>query len=246
MSVKARIVLSADPAAAAAEMLATAAAAGGHMALAGGSTPRAAYERAGGAGVDWSGATLWFGDERCVAPDHEQSNFGMVKQALLDRIEGAPPDVRRIEGERPPREAASQYEHALREAFGGGEPVLDLALMGLGPDGHTASLFPRDAALGADGPLAVAVDRPGMAPIIPRVTLTLRVLNAAREVVFLATGADKAGAARRAFARQGNPDTPASLVRPRHGSLTALLDADAAAELPTGAQDASRTPGEVA
>jgi 6-phosphogluconolactonase len=235
VSAQARIAVSEAPAVEAAELLATAARAGGHIALAGGSTPRAAYEEAARAGADWSAATLWFGDERCVPPDHEQSNFAMVKRTLLDHLGGPPPDVRRIEGERSPREAAAEYERALSDAFGGGEPELDLVLLGLGPDAHTASLFPRDAALGADDRLAVAVDRPGMAPIVPRVTMTLRTLRAAREVVFLVAGADKAGAVRRAFAGSGDPDAPASLVRPRFGSVTVLLDAAAASELPSGA-----------
>jgi 6-phosphogluconolactonase len=237
VSVRARIVVTDEPAAEAAGLLAAVAGRGGHVALSGGSTPRAAYARAAAAGVDWSRATLWLGDERCVPPDHDQSNFGMVKAALLDRIDGAPPDVRRIEGERPAHEAASLYERALRDAFGGGVPELDLALMGLGPDAHTASLFPRDAALGVRDRLVIAVERPGMAPIVPRVTLTLPVFNAAREVVFLAAGEDKAAASRRAFEGPGEPDAPASLVRPRSGSLTALLDPAAAGELGGAAGD---------
>lgn len=221
-----------DPAAGAARRLADAAAAGGHIALAGGSTPRAAYERAAELEVDWSRATLWFGDERCVPPDHEHSNFAMAKRALLDRLSAAVPDVRRIEGERGPREAAARYERALSEAFDGAVPELDLVLLGIGPDAHTASLFPRDGALAERDRLAVGVDTPGMAPLVPRVTMTLPVLSNAREVLFLVAGADKAEAARRAFSGVEDPDAPASLVRPERGALTVLLDPTAASELP--------------
>lgn len=231
MSQAPSIVVSADPAAEAAERLAAVASAGGHVALSGGSTPRAAYERAAGIAGDWSRATLWFGDDRCVPPDHEHSNYAMVKTALLDRLAGPVPDVRRIEGERPPAEAAAIYDRALGDAFDGA-PELDLALMGLGPDGHTASLFPGDAALGADDRLSVAVEVPGMAPLVPRVTMTLRVFNAAREVLFLVAGADKAEAVRRAFAGPPDPGVPSSLVRPTHGGLTVLVDENATSELP--------------
>jgi 6-phosphogluconolactonase len=232
MSAEPEIRVSDDPAAAAAERLAGAAAAGGHVALSGGSTPRAAYERAAALAGNWSRATFWFGDERCVPPEHEHSNFRMAKDALLDRLAGPVPDVRRIEAERGAREAAQLYERALREAFAGGEPELDLVLLGLGPDAHTASLFPRDAALGETKRAVVGVDPPGMAPLVPRVTMTLPVFAAAREVVFLVSGADKAEAVRRAFGGAADPDAPASLVRPERGSLTVLLDPPAAAELP--------------
>jgi 6-phosphogluconolactonase len=221
-----------DPAPVAAERLAQVAAAGGHVALAGGSTPRAAYEIAAGLDADWSGATMWFGDERCVAPDHEHSNYAMAKTALLDRIRGPGPAVRRIQGELGPDAAASAYEEELRGVFGEGVPELDLVLLGLGPDSHTASLFPGEAALGERERAAVGVETPGMAPLVSRVTLTLPVLNAAREVLFLVKGEDKAEAARKAFAGAPDPSAPASLVRPR--SCTILLDPPAAARLGTG------------
>jgi 6-phosphogluconolactonase len=220
-----------DPAAAAAERLATVASAGGHISLAGGSTPRAAYEKAAEMDVDWSRATLWFGDDRCVPPDHEHSNYAMAKAALLDRLAPHGPAVHRIEGERGPHEAAAAYERELRAAFGEGVPRLDLVLLGLGPDAHTASLFPRDSALGERERLAVGVDTPGMPPLVSRVTLTLPVVNAAREVVFLVSGADKAQAVGRAFVGPPDPDAPASLVAPESGALTVLLDPPAAAGL---------------
>ena len=222
-----RLVLE-DPAGAAAEHVAAVAAAGGHIALAGGSTPRAAYEAAAGMDVDWSGCTLWFGDERCVAPDDEQSNYRMVRSALLDRLPGGAPQVHRIEGELGPRAAADAYDQALAE----GLARFDLVLLGLGPDAHCASLFPNDAALEERSRRAVGVERPGMEPLVARVTLTLPVINAARQVVFLVAGADKAEAVARAFGGEADPAAPASLVAPADGALTVLLDAAAAAELP--------------
>lgn len=220
-----------DPASAGAELLAAAADAGGHIALSGGSTPKRAYELAAAMEVDWPRATLWFGDERCVPPDDERSNHRMVREALLDRLDPGP-EARRIRGELGPREAADDYELVLRDAFGGGMPALDLALMGLGPDVHTASLFPGQPALQEADRLAVGVEKAGMEPYVPRVTLTLPVFNAAREVVFLVTGADKADAVARAFGgAEPGPEAPASLVRPGRGRLVLLCDEAAAARL---------------
>ena len=221
-----------DPAAAVAERLADAAAAGRHIALTGGSTPRTAYERAAALGADWSRATIWFGDDRCVPPDHEHSNFGMAKRALLDRLAAPPAAIHRIEGELGPEAGAAAYERTLREAFPETLPELDLLLLGIGPDAHCASLFPRAPALAEKDRRAVGVNTPGMAPFVARVSLTLPVLNAAREVIFLAAGEDKAAAVRRAFAGRPDPDAPASLVSPATGSLTVVLDAAAASSLP--------------
>ncbi len=229
------LVIVDDVAAAAAERIAARVAAGGHIALSGGSTPKAAHQKVAAMGLDWSGVQIWFGDERAVGPDHEHSNYLMARQSLLDRIDGPPPAVHRIQGELGQHEAAAAYEAELREAFGDSEPELDLLLLGLGPDGHTASLFPRDEALGEREHLAVGVDVPGMAPLVPRVTLTLPVLDAANEVVFLISGEDKADAAARAFGDAPSSDTPAGLVAPSHGTLTVLIDRSAATRLGAGA-----------
>ena len=225
------IVIVDDVAGAAAERIAARVRAGGHIALSGGSTPKAAHQKVAAMGLDWSHTQLWFGDERAVAPDHEHSNYRMAKESLLDRIEGEQPAVHRMEGELGQHEAAALYAERLEEAFGDHRPELDLVLLGLGPDGHTASLFPRDDALGEREKTVVGVDVPGMAPLLPRVTLTLPVLDAAHEVVFLISGEDKAEAAARAFADARSPDTPASLVAPAHGTLTVLIDPPAAAQL---------------
>ena len=228
------VVVTPDPAGAAAERLAETVGKGGHVVLAGGSTPRAAYERAAGMDTDWSAATLWFGDDRCVPPDHEHSNYRMVKEALLDRIRGDQPDVRRIQGELGPDAGADAYEGELTAVFGSEVPRLDLILLGLGPDAHTASLFPGDDALGEVERRVVGVPTPGMAPLVSRVTITLPVVNAAREVVFLVSGEDKAEAVARAFSGIPDPSAPASLVQPENGSLILLAD-PAATKLLEGA-----------
>ena len=214
-----------NPAAEAAELIAEAVRAGGHIALAGGSTPRAAYQRAAEMGLDWSGATLWFGDERCVPPDDENSNYRMVKEALLDRIEGEPPGVRRMPGERGPHAGAEDYERELRERLGEALPRLDLVLLGLGPDVHTASLFPNQPAIQEADRAVVGVEEAGMPPHVPRITMTLPLINAARQVVFLIAGEDKSDAVRQAF---GEGSGPAGMV----DADVVLLDEGAASRLP--------------
>lgn len=229
------IEIVADPAAAAAERIAAVVRRGGHIALAGGSTPRRSYELLAEMGLNWNAVDLWLGDDRCVPPDHEHSNFKMVDEALVGRIadEDYPSSWRRIQGELGPDRAAKLYEDELRLVFSEREwPRFDLILLGIGPDAHTASLFPNDEALAERKRWAVGVETPGMAPLVPRVTLTLPVLDAAREVVFLISGADKADAVARAFGDAPGLDAPSSLVRPDPGTLTVLLDAPAAARLP--------------
>jgi 6-phosphogluconolactonase len=209
-----------DPAEEAAALLAGAS---GHLALTGGSTPRAAYERAAELRQDWSGVDFWFTDDRCVPPEHEHSNFGMADRALLSRAEGAA--VHRMRGELGPEEGAAAYEAELDEL---GPEVLDLMLLGVGPDAHICSLFPLDAALGERERRVIGVETPGMAPLVSRITLTLPVVNSSRQIVFLVTGEDKAEAARRVFAGPRDPDAPGSLVE---GNVMALLDPAAAARL---------------
>jgi 6-phosphogluconolactonase len=216
-----------DPAGALAERLVAAAERGGHIALTGGSSPRDAYARAASTGGDWSRSVLWFGDDRCVPPDDERSNYGMAKAALLDHVN--PAGVRRIEGELGPDEAAARYERALVSEVGGDVPVLDVVLLGLGPDGHCGSIFPGKPAFGVRDRAVVGVPEAGLEPFVPRVTMTLPVFNAAREVWFIVTGQNKADAAARAFGPEPREDTPASYVRPPQ--LTVLLDKAAAAKL---------------
>jgi 6-phosphogluconolactonase len=193
------------------------------VALTGGSTPRAAYERVGTMRLDWAGVDIWFTDERCVPPDHEHSNFRMAEQALLGKIEGAA--VHRMRGELGAHDGAVAYENELEEF---GPSQLDLILLGLGPDAHICSLFPGDDALGEHERRVVGVETPGMAPLVPRITLTLPVVNSSRQIVFLVTGEDKAEAVERAFRGPPDPRAPGSLVE---GPVVALLDPAAAARL---------------
>jgi 6-phosphogluconolactonase len=209
-----------DPAAAAAELLAGA---DGHVCITGGSTPRRAYERVAERRRDWSGIEIWFTDERCVPPDHDHSNFRMASEALLSHIEDA--TVHRMKGELGPDRGAAEYERELEEAH---RPFFDLILLGVGPDAHTCSLFPGDDALGERERAAVGVETPGMAPLVPRVTLTLPAVSASRKIVFLVTGEDKADAVARAFSGRPDPAAPASLVE---GDITVLLDEAAARRL---------------
>ena len=209
-----------DPARATAELLAEST---GHVALTGGSTPRSAYEQAAALRPDWSGVDIWFTDDRCVPPDHEFSNFGMVERALLSKVEGAA--VHRIEGELGPHEGAAAYERELEEAR---LEALDVMLLGVGPDAHICSLFPGAAELGVRDRRAAGVDTPGMAPLVSRVTLTLPMVNSARQVVFLITGEDKADAVSRIFTGPPDPRAPGSLVE---GAPLVLLDEAAASRL---------------
>jgi 6-phosphogluconolactonase len=212
-----------DPAAEVAEMLRETARAGGHIVLTGGSSPKRAYDLAAAAGDDWSGATAWLGDERCVAPDDERANFALVQSALLSRLD-APPTVHRMEGERGPQEGAEAYEAIVRRELGD-TPAWDLLLLGLGPDAHTASLFPNRSEKDVTDRLVVGVPEAGMEPWVPRISLTVPAINAAKRVVFLVTGESKRDAVRRAFV-DDDPVSPAARVRPA-GELLVLLDAAA-------------------
>lgn len=151
------------------------------LALAGGTTPRAMYERLALTSFDWSSADVFFGDERCVPLDNEASNYGMARAALLARV---PAKVHRMHGESCD---ARGYEAELRSVFGRQVPRFDLVLLGLGQDGHTASLFPGDTALNEQERWVIAVDRPDWR----RLTLTLPVLSAAKVAMFLVTGVRK-------------------------------------------------------
>ena len=213
-----------DAAVAAAAFLDETVAAGGSLVLAGGSTPRHAYELAAATDGDWGGVDVWFGDDRCVPADDPLSNQLLVREALLERLI-VPPTMHPIPTELPGADAAAAYDAALRD-----EP-LDLILLGLGPDGHTASLFPGSPALDERDRLAVAT-APGLEPFVERVTLTIPALEAGAHIVFLVVGSGKADAVRRAFAEEPSKATPASLVRSREGRTTVILDTAAAALLP--------------
>ncbi len=203
--------------------------------LSGGSTPRAVYElladREFRGQIEWPRLHLFWGDERCVPPASAESNYRMAREALLEAVPLPAENIHRIYGELPPARAAIAYEDELRAVFGtehGAIPRPDLVLLGLGEDGHTASLFPGTAALEEDRRLAVDVyvDRLSSS----RVTLTFPVLNNARTVLFLVTGASKA-AALAAVLRNPASGLPASRVVPHNGDLLWYVDHDAATHL---------------
>jgi 6-phosphogluconolactonase len=198
--------------------------AGRNIVLTGGRTPEQAYERAAVLAPDWSRTEVWWGDERCVPPDDESSNFGMAKRALLDRLQRPPLAVHRIEGELGADAGADEYEEEL------GSTAVGLVLLGIGPDGHVASLFPGKPALEVENRRVVGTE-PGLEPWVDRITLTLPTLRAAAEIVFVVSGEAKADAVRRAFVGEPSPETPASLVRAESGRTTAILDRAAAAAI---------------
>jgi 6-phosphogluconolactonase len=215
------LTISADPEVAArtaAERVAAAIAAAraegrqAHLSLAGGHTPRRAYEILAGLVDDWTGVHLWFGDERCVPPDDPESNYRLVAESLLAAASVPDEQVHRIVGERPPAEAAAAYAEELARLVPAGEdglPRLDLAFLGLGEDAHTASLFPGDPLVERHDALAFPVR--AVKPPPDRITLSADVLRAARRALFLAVGAGKRDAVRRVLAGP-DPSAPASLV----------------------------------
>jgi 6-phosphogluconolactonase len=195
-----------------------------HVSLAGGTTPRLTYVEL--ELPTWDGVELWFGDERCVGPDDPESNFLMVAESLIPHAPGAV--VHRIEGELGPDAAADSYEALIAEriatATAGGVPVLDVNLLGIGPDGHTASLFPGNPAVGVTGRSVVGV-RGAPKPPPERVSLTLEVLRAARDTILLAAGESKADAVAGVLAGP-QTGTPSSLLARER--LTLIVDAAAA------------------
>ncbi len=204
------------------------------VALAGGATPRAAYEALAtlefAARLNWEKLHVFWGDERCVAPTHEESNYRMAQEAWLRYTPIPAGQIHRIAGELAPQEAASAYEDGLREFFGQRPPRFDLILLGLGEDGHTASLFPDSKALGEKQRWVAANYVRKLAAW--RVTLTAPLINQAAHVTFLVSGAAKAEALRRVLSGRYQPETlPAQLIRPTNGQLRWLMDVAAAAGL---------------
>lgn len=204
------------------------------VALSGGSTPGALYRLLAGSPyrgqIPWPQVHLFWSDERCVPPDDPGSNYHLAAGALIDHVPVPAENVHRMRGEEAPEWAARAYELALVDFYCGPRPRFDLVLLGLGSDGHTASLFPGDPALDETERLALAVeaayeDRPSR-----RLTLTLPALNTAREVLFLVTGSAKAGIVQQVLEDPAQ-HLPAQRVRPVAGRLTWLLDAAAAGRL---------------
>jgi len=216
------------------------------VALAGGETPLRVYQILAAeplrSTIDWRHVHLFFGDERMVPPDDTASNYGMVLRALVSRISIPAEHVHRIRGEIPAADAAREYETELLKWFGGDLPCFDVVLLGVGEDGHTASLFPGTASL-------VEASRTAIGYFIPqlnswRVTLTLPVFLNARDTLFLATGERKARVVARVLeSKDPQAGIPASMIRPSKGTVRWILDEEAASLLaiadggPEGAED---------
>jgi len=204
------------------------------VALSGGSTPKALYARlalpAYAEQIPWHRVHLFWGDERCVAPDHPESNYGMVQESLLSKINIPAENVHRMPGEKEPQIAAVEYEAELKRFFelsDGALPRFDLILLGLGEDGHTASLFPGSEALNETDHLVAATYLEKLKA--HRLTLTLPVLNEGAEVVFLIAGASKAGIVKELLGRQESAMSyPAAKIQPRNGKLIWMITADTA------------------
>jgi len=235
-----------DLAASAAEFFASVAAAAveargvARVAISGGSTPKGMFalladrSRPYFARMPWDRLQLFWVDERCVPPTDAESNYRMTEEVLLEHVPLPAAQIHRIEGELDPEVAAARYEAAIRAAFrleGAQTPAFDLVLLGLGEDGHTASLFPHTAAL--IEMVRIVVANPVPQKETWRITLTWPVINRGREVAFLIEGATKAQAVQDVFCGAYDPVAkPAQLIRPASGRLTLLLDAAAAEKLP--------------
>ncbi len=206
------------------------------IALAGGSTPKKLYALLAGetyrSQIDWASVEVFWGDERCVPPDSEDSNFHMAQEALLSKVPIPTSQVHRMPADQPDHETASQaYTAEIRRTFGtDGIPSFDLIQLGIGPEGHTASLFPHQASLHEQQRLVMPVTVPKPPP--ERLTFTPPLLNAARHVLFLVAGAEKADVVHAILEGEYQPDEyPAQIVRPTNGEVTWMLDTAAASKL---------------
>ena len=211
------------------------------IAISGGSTPKAAFQLLADPGqpffkrMQWNKLDLYWVDERTVPPDHPESNYRMTRESMLDRVPLKPEQVHRMEGELEPEVAASRYESLLRNTFrleGAETPRFDLVQLGMGDDGHTASLFPHTEAIHEMGRLVTANQVPQKDTW--RITLTWPVINQASSVFFLIGGKNKAELVKEVFTGPRDPERlPSQLIWPSGGILTLILDRDAAALLPS-------------
>jgi len=204
------------------------------VALSGGSTPRTLYQILASSDfrerVPWFSVHLFWGDERCVPPEHPDSNYRMVREFLLSKVPIPAENIHRMAGETKPKQGSDLYEKELRKFFLGSDfPAFDLILLGLGEDGHTASLFPFSSALKESSRLVVPVSVQNI--LHQRLTLTLPVMNHAADILFLVAGREKARILAQVLDERTEPDRiPASAVRPRSGRLFWFVD-EAAASL---------------
>lgn len=214
------------------------------LVLSGGSTPRRTHELLAAVELPWDKVHVFFGDERCVPPEHEDSNWRMARETLIQRARIPDANVHRIAGERDPQDAASDAENDVQVHFGlrpGEMPRFDVVLLGMGADGHTASLFPGSDAIEESTRLVVANHVEKLHAW--RVTMTFPLFEAAQRVIFLVQGADKAAMVRSStVVRPSAATPPAGRVRPRGGSLVWFVDAAAAAKLPAHDEGAPTDP----
>ena len=204
------------------------------IAVSGGSTPLRLFELLGTSfrkDIEWGRTEIFWADERCVPPDDKDSNYKGAQDALLARVDIPPENVHRIRGEIPPEEGAREYEEELLRCFGSaGLPAFDLVILGVGEDGHTASLFPDAPSLSEEKRFAIPVYAGKMK--CWRITLTLPVLNNAATILFLVTGQKKAGILREIYEdREKGPTYPASLIEPVNGEAIWLVDREASSQL---------------
>ena len=209
-----------------------------NLVLAGGSTPQVMYQTLVSdefrQQLDWKKVHFSWGDERCVPPDDPLSNYRMARQALLDPLAIPEENIHRMAGELEPDLAAKNYSRELQHHFGQVQfPLFDFILLGMGQDGHTASLFPGSRAVLEREKWVVAVEHvTPPPPLVPRITLTVPVINAAAHILFLVSGDEKAEILGRVFQREApDPDLPVSMIHPKRGSLTWMVDRAAAAGL---------------
>lgn len=204
-----------------------------NVSLAGGSSPKAMFALLCGeplrGQVDWKSVRFYFGDERCVPPEHPDSNYGMARANLFTKLGISDEQIYRIRGEAPPQEAAEEYEALLQRTLGS-DAILDLVLLGMGPEGHTASLFP--GTFEQFDPNRIVVTTYVDKLKANRVTLTPRAINAARAILVAAGGESKADALAHVLTGPREPDVyPAQVLDPRHGTLTWVVDRGAAGGL---------------
>jgi 6-phosphogluconolactonase len=202
--------------------------------LSGGETPRGIYRMLATdllkKSLDWTRVHVFFSDERCVAPDDPQSNYGMIERELLAHVNIPPVQIHRMHGEAPPEEAATEYQEVLRTFFRNDVPRFDLVLLGIGEDGHTASLFPSTDVLGERKSWTRAVYLPRLKNW--RITLTFPCINAGQNLLILGAGEPKAHILQRVFAAKvPTNELPVTLIRPTQGSLLWMLDHQAASRL---------------
>jgi len=204
------------------------------IALSGGSTPKTLYELlatpAYSERIDWSNVHVFWGDERCVPPDDNESCYRMARETLLDHVPIPSANIRRIQGEIPPEEAATKYERLLHHFFGNQSPRFDVILLGMGDDGHTASLFPGTKALSEEK--RWVIENYVEAKQMWRGTLTKTAINAAANVIFLVSGKGKSERLRQVLEGNFQRDKlPSQLIRPENGGLLWMVDQDVAALL---------------